>query len=201
MLLPTVAIRQLLLQFFDVFSVPPALPPQRICDHQIVLKDGTLSIKQWPYQYPLAQKDFIEQMTMELLDSGVVQHIKSPFASLIVLVKNKASSWIMCIDYCKLNEATVKNRFPISLIEELLDELGGATILSKLDLRSWYNQVRMHTFDIHKTVFRTDQRHFEFLVMSFGLTNAPAIFQALMNDTFWPLLRRSVFIFRWHFGV
>nr|GEU70407.1 hypothetical protein [Tanacetum cinerariifolium] len=161
-------IASLLTHFHDVFAIPTSLPPMRDYDHKIVLKKWTGPIFSRPYRHHPAQKDAIEIMVKELLESRVLRPSQSPFSSLVVMVKRRM---------------------------ELIDELQGSHYFSKLDLRSGYHQIRMCQDDAEKTAFKTHEGHYEFLVMPFGLTNAPSTFQALMNSVFKKYLRKFVLVF------
>lgn len=164
---------------------PPHLPPSCVdIDHTIESIPGSHPPHRAPYRHnPLHQQEIQKQITY-LLDKGLIRPSSSPFGAPVLLVQKKDKSFHMCIDYRALNKVTVKNRYPIPRIDDLLDRLKGASVFSKIDLKSGYHQIRMHSNDIFKTAFRTQPGHYEFVVLPFGLTNAPATFSRMMNKIF-----------------
>jgi hypothetical protein len=166
----------ILLRFASLFVKPTGLPPVYPCSHRILLLLGTLPVAVRLYWYAPEQKAELESQCRELLRQGVIRPSSSTFSTPVILVKKGDSSWLMCVDYRVLNSKTVMDKYPILVVEELLDELRGAVFFNKLDLHSGYHQVQMHNNDVEKMAFHTHEGQFEFLVMPFGLTNAPAMF-------------------------
>ena len=131
----------------------------------------------------------------EYLDKGFIRPSTSPWGALVLFVKNKDGSMCMCIDYRHLNKVTVRNKYPLPRIDDLFDQLQGASVFSKIDLRFGYHQLKIKDDDVPKSALRTRYGHFEFLVMPFGLINAPTVFMDLMNRVFHPYLDSFVVVF------
>lgn len=184
------AIKELISQFASVFQEPTGLPPKRDFDHAIPLIPGAQPFRLRAYRFTPQQNDEIERQVQELLKNGVIQQSHSLFASPVLLVKKKDGEWRLCVDYRKLNTYTVKDKFPIRIFDEIVDELAGSRVFSKLDHRLGYHQVCIKEGHEYKTAFQTHSGHYEYKVMSFGLTGAPATFQAFMNFVLAPLLRK-----------
>nr|GEW96716.1 putative reverse transcriptase domain-containing protein [Tanacetum cinerariifolium] len=179
----------------NVVTDLPGLPPTRQVEFQINLIPGAAPVAQAPYRLaPSKMKELSDQL-QELSDKGFIRPSSSPWGAPVLFVKKNDGSFRMCIDYRELNKLTVKNRYPLSRINDLFDQLQGSSIYSKIDLRSSYHQLRVREEDIPKTAFRTRYGHYEFQVMSFCLTNAPAVFMDLINRVCKPYLDKFVVVF------
>ncbi|GJV58378.1 reverse transcriptase domain-containing protein, partial [Tanacetum coccineum] len=173
----------------------PGLPPTRQVEFQIDLVPGAAPVARAPYRLaPSEMKELSEQLK-ELSDKGFIRPSSSPWGAPVLFVKKKDGSFRMCIDYRELNKLTVKNRYPLPRIDDLFDQLQGSSVYSKIDLRSGYHQLRVQEEYIPKTAFRTRYGYYEFQVMLFGLTNAPAVFMDLMNWVCKPYLDKFVIVF------
>ncbi|GJT81608.1 putative reverse transcriptase domain-containing protein [Tanacetum coccineum] len=185
-----------IIDFPEVFPEDlPGLPPTLQVEFQIDLAPGAAPIARAPYRLaPSKMKELSEQLK-ELSEKGFIRPSSSPWGAPVLFIKKKDGSFRMCINYRELNKLTVKNRYPLPIIDDLFDQLQGLSIYSKIGLRSGYHQLRVREEDILKTAFRTCYDHYEFQVMPFGLTNAPAVFMDLMNRVCKPYLDKLVIIF------
>nr|ABF95974.1 retrotransposon protein, putative, Ty3-gypsy subclass [Oryza sativa Japonica Group] len=180
----------------DVFPEDlPGMPPKRDIEFRIDLVPGTNPIHKRPYRMAANELAEVKKQVDDLLQKGYIRPSTSPWGAPVIFVEKKDHTQRMCVDYRALNEVTIKNKYPLPRIDDLFDQLKGATVFSKIDLRSGYHQLRIREEDIPKTAFTTRYGLFECTVMSFGLTNAPAFFMNLMNKVFMEYLDKFVVVF------
>ncbi|WVZ88354.1 hypothetical protein U9M48_034885 [Paspalum notatum var. saurae] len=183
-------------EFPDVFPDSlPGMPPERDIEFSIELVPGTAPIYKKAYRISGVELLEVKKQIDELLEKGFIRKSTSPWASPVLLTEKKDGTLRMCVDYRGLNAVTVKNKYPLPRIEDLFDQLKGACVFSKIDLRSGYHQLRIRPSDIPKTAFISRYGLYEYTVMSFGLTNAPAFFMYMMNSVFMEYLDKFVVIF------
>jgi hypothetical protein len=195
-IIPEIQDIPLVCEFSDVFPRDLlGLPPEMDVEFVIELKPSTAPISRRSYRMPPNELAELKTQLQDLLEKGFIRPSSSPWGCPAILVKKKDQTLRMCVDYRPLNEVTIKNKYSLPRIGILFDELTGARVFSKIDLRSSYHQIRSRPEDIPKTAFTTRYGLFEYLVMSFGLTNAPAHFTYLMNSVFMPELDKFVVVF------
>jgi len=183
-------------EFPDVFPEElPGLPPDREVEFAIELILGTAPISRRPYRMPPNELAELKTQLKELLDKGFIRPSSSEWGCPALFMKKKDQSLRMCVDYRPLNAVTIKNKYPLPQIDILFDQLSKAKVFSKIDLRFRYHQIKIRPQDIPKTAFSTRYGLYEYLVMSFGLTNAPARFMYLMNSVFMLELDKFVVVF------
>lgn len=183
-------------EFPEVFPLDVSgLPPVCEVEFSIDVISGTAPIHIAPYRMAPSEMLELKRQLEDLLSKNFIRPSVSPWGAPVLLVKKKDGKSRLCVDYRQLNKVTIKNRYPLPRIDDLMDQLRGAVIFSKIDLKSGYHQIRVKEQDIPKTSFRTRYGHYEYLVMPFGLTNAPAIFMDYMNRIFHPFLDKFVVVF------
>jgi hypothetical protein len=171
------------------------MPPERAIEFKIELQSGTAPIAKAPYKMSLVELKELKIQLLGLLDKGYIHPTISPWGCSTLFVEKKDKELRLCVDYCPLNAVTIKNKYPLPRINILFDQLAGAQVFFKIDLRSSYHQIKICAKDIPKTTFTTRYGLFEYLVMSFRLTNALAHFMYLMNSVFMPELDKFVVVF------
>jgi hypothetical protein len=171
------------------------MPPDREVELVIDLLPGIAFISKRPDRMSVEELKEPKKQLTELQEAGYIRSNSSPWGAPVLFVQKKDGSQRMCVDYRSLNDVTVKNKYPLPCIEDLFDQMRGARVFSKIDLRSGYHQMRIRPSNIPKTTFSTRYGLYEFTVMSFGLTNAPAYFMNLMNKVFMEYLDRFVMVF------
>ena len=183
-------------EYSDIFPKDlPGIPPVREIDFGIDLLPDTQPIYISPNRMEPVELGELKELLKDLIDKGFIRHSVSPWGSILLFVRKKDSSLRKCIDYQQLNKVRVKNKYPLPRINDLFDQLQGASFFSKTDLKSGYHQLRVRECDILKIAFRTRYGHFKFLVMSFGLTNAPTRFMYLINRVFKQYLDMFIIVF------
>ncbi|GBG75187.1 hypothetical protein CBR_g19700 [Chara braunii] len=188
-------ITELLDAYSDMFEGPHGVVPDRPIRHKIILEDGAVPPRGCIYRMSEEELSVLRAQLDDLLEKGWIRPSSSPYGAPVLFVRKKNKNLRLCIDYRKLNAQTIRNADPFPCIDNLLEQLGGAQFLSKLDLKSGYHQLEIRKEDRYKTAFKTRYGHFEWLVMSFGLTNAPATFQAAMTTEFRHMVDRYVLIY------
>jgi hypothetical protein len=183
-------------EFPNVFSEDlPGMPPDRDVEFIIELQPGTTPISRRTYKMTPKELAELKVQPNELLDKGYIHPSSSPWGCPVLFVKKKDQSLRLCIDYRPLNVVTIKNKYPLPRIDILFDQLAGAKVFSKVDLCSGYHQIKICPEDVPKTTFSTRYGLYEYLIMSFGLTNAHAYFMYLMNSVFMPELDKFIVAF------
>ena len=183
-------------EYVDVFPYEiPELPPSKDVDFTIDLIPGAGPVSMAPYRMAPTELVELKKQIEDLLEKKFIRPSASPWGAPILLVMKKDGSSRLCVDYLQLNKLTIKNKYPLPRIDDLLDQLKGAAVFSKIDLRFWYHQILVKPEDVQKTAFRSRYGHYEYVVMPFGVTNAPMIFMNYMNRIFQPYLDQFVVVF------